>query len=247
MHVASLPRAVQDVFCTRLEGMQSSDDSGSEDGLDGGADGGGALGTWASDAIPSASLVASAVFLFLQRQLRLAVKVNANDSTAFQTPLHLRHVLPLDLSAHDTAAVFHECYLQRSFGRHVFARVASQGARHVSLRFSLTHSLFDAQVGTGAAHAHTACDLSLVADPHAWDNDDTRPWPGNVGCVRVDPGQGGLSLALQPHELMALWNHGAPRYHRDAVHGQRHVVHSQRHVVHSQRHVVHSQRTARRY
>jgi len=71
----------------------------------------------------------------------------------------------------------------------------------VSLRFSLTHSLFDAQVGTGAAHARTACDLSLVADPHAWDDDDTRPWPGNVGCVRVDPGQGGLSLALQPHDL----------------------------------------------
>ena len=127
MHVASLPRAVQDVFCTRLDGMQSSDDSGSEGGLDGGEDGGGALGTWASDAIPSASLVASAVFLFLQHQLRLAVEVNADDSTVavFQTPLHLRHVLPLDLSVHDTAAVFHECYLQRSFGRHVFARVAS--------------------------------------------------------------------------------------------------------------------------
>lgn len=253
MHVASLPRAVQGVFCARLEGMQSSDDSGSEGGLHGGAEGaaeawdawdGGARGTWASDAIPSASLVASAVFAFLQRQLRLAVEVHADDRTVavFQTPLHLRHVVPVDLSGHATTAVFHECYVQRSFCRHVFARVASQGARHVSLRFSLTHPLFDAHVGSGAAHALAACDLSLVADPHAWDDDDARPWPGNIGSVRVDPGQGVLAVALQPHELMALWNHGTPRYRRDAALSRRRGESRRHRIEYSLRPVEHGPR-----
>ena len=214
MHVASLPRAVQGVFSARLEGMQSPSDSGSEGGAD--EDVGGALGTWPAPRTPSTTLVASAIFLCLQRQLRLAVEVNANDSTVavFQTPLHLRHVLPLDLSGHDSAAVFHACYVQRSFCRHVFARVTGQGARHVSLRFSLTHPLFEAQVSTGAAHALTASSLSLVADPHAWDDDEARPWPGNVGCVSFDPGHGELSLALQPHQLMALWERGASGFLR---------------------------------
>jgi len=106
--------------------------------------------------------------------------------------------------------------VQRSFYWHVFAKVRDQGEHHVSMRFSLTPPLFDADVITGAAHARTARDLSLVADPHAWDDNDTRLWPGNVGCVLVDLGQGGLSLALQPHELMALWERGAPEYRRRA-------------------------------
>jgi hypothetical protein len=99
--------------------------------------------------------------------------------------------------------------VQRSFCRYVFSQVASQGERHVSLRFSLTHPLFQARVGSGAAHARAACCLSLVADPRACEDDDVRRWPGNVGCVYVEPALASVSLALQPHELMALWAHGA--------------------------------------
>jgi len=101
MHVANLTRALQDVFLVRLDRMvQSSDDSDSEGGEE----------RSEFTAVPTATLVASAVFVCLQRQLRLAMEINTDDSmvTLFQTPLYCRHALPLDLSEHDTTAVFHE-------------------------------------------------------------------------------------------------------------------------------------------
>jgi len=90
MQVASLPHALPDMFRLRLGRMaQSSDDSGSEGGEE----------RSKSAVVPTATLVASAVFVCLQRQLWLAMKINADNSTVtvFQTPLYCRHALPLDL------------------------------------------------------------------------------------------------------------------------------------------------------
>lgn len=202
MYVESLPRCVQDVFRARLDGMEdSSEDSGSESG-----------------AVSSTTLVASAEFLASQQQLRLVVELIADDNTVtvFQTPLHCRQHIPFDLSGHDTDAVFHEFYVQRSFSRHVCGRVAGQREHHVSIRFSLSHPFFRMWVGTGAAPASSARSFSLVADPHAWDDDDVQPWPGNVGSVGVDLAEGRVSLALQPHKLVVLWEYGALAQHRTA-------------------------------
>jgi len=221
MLLESLPPEARGVFRERAGAIadgEAADSAGASDAdtvsdnaydSDEGPEDAGGEGVW-----PRPVPLRGALFACMQAQLRLVAEVTREHSpvSIFQSRLHCRHAVALDLQGHRSAAVFHDYYVQRTFCRHVLAKIerlaqAEPGAEAaVMVRFSLSHPLLRCDVHTGVFRAGAVRTIALVADtPAGGASGAADPWPSNVGSLCLDHAEHRIHLALQSRLLLAFW------------------------------------------